>query len=41
VHALLAVTVSVALLLVTDPAELATTTLKSAPLSAATVAGVV
>ncbi len=35
------VTVSLALLLVTDPPALVTTTLKSAPLSLETVAGVV
>ena len=38
---LLAVTVRVALLLVVEPSALATTTLKSAPLSVVTVAGVV
>jgi hypothetical protein len=38
---LLAFTVSVALLLVTEPTVFVTITLKSAPLSVATVAGVV
>ena len=39
VQAVLVVTVSVALLLVSEPDELVTTTLKSAPLSVATVTG--